>query len=467
LVRLTPLILAVALFMENMDSTVIATSLPAIAADIGSSPIALKLALTAYFVSLAIFIPISGWMADRFGATNIFRVAIGIFVVGSIACAFSNSLPTFVVSRFLQGIGGSMMTPVARLVLIRATPRNELVSAMAWLTVPALLGPLSGPPVGGFLTTYLSWHWIFWINVPIGVVGILLATRFLPPPEPRTPRPVDVGGFFLTSIGFAGIIFGLSVISLPAIPQGAGYAAVAIGLLAMVIYFRHAKRTEHPLLDPTLFRNRVFRTAVLGGSFFRVGIGAFPFLMPLMLQITFGFTPFESGLTTFVSAFGAIISKFGATRLYARFGFPRVLAITALLGCAFLAINGFFTPETNHYLLMLCLFVGGLTRSFFFTGVNSFGYADISEAEASQATAIAAVVQQISVALGVAVAGGILEASTQIRGASLDLIDFHIAWFIVAALATVSAIQFLRLPPDAGSNVSGHQVKLPKAEAVA
>ena len=468
MIRITPLILAVALFMENMDSTVIATSLPAIAADIGTSPIALKLALTSYFVSLAIFIPISGWMADRFGATNIFRVAIAIFVVGSIACAFSNSLPTFVVSRFLQGVGGSMMTPVARLVLIRATPRNELVSAMAWLTVPALIGPLTGPPIGGFLTTYLSWHWIFWINVPIGVIGILLATRFLPPPEPRTPRPIDLVGFVLTTIGFAGIIFGLSVISLPAIPQVAGYSAVIIGLVAMIIYYRHTKRTDHPLLDPALFRNRVFRTAVVGGTFFRIGIGAFPFLMPLMLQLMFGLTPFESGLTTFVAAFGAIISKFGATRLYARFGFPRVLAVTSLLGCVFLAVNGFFTPQTNHYFLMLCLFVGGLTRSFFFTGVNTFGYADISEAEASQATSISAVVQQISVALGVAVAGGILEASTQLRGAPLDLADFHIAWFIVAALAAISAIQFLRLPPDAGSNVSGHHVKpMPKVEAVA
>jgi MFS family permease len=339
---------------------------------------------------------------------------------------------------------------------------------MAWLTVPALIGPLTGPPVGGFLTTYLSWHWIFWINVPIGVIGILLATRFLPPPEPRTPRPIDLIGFVLTTIGFAGIIFGLSVISLPAIPQAVGYVAVVAGVIAMVVYYWHTKRTEHPLLDPKLFRNRVFRTAVIGGTFFRIGIGAFPFLMPLMLQLTFGLTPFESGLTTFVAAFGAIISKFGATRLYARFGFPRVLAITSFLGCVFLAINGFFTPQTNHYALMLCLFVGGLTRSFFFTGVNTFGYADISEAEASQATSISAVVQQISVALGVAVAGGILEASTQIRGVPLDLQDFHIAWFIVAVLAVISAIQFLRLPPDAGSNVSGHHIKpMAKAEAVA
>src|SRR4051794_18101890 len=238
--RTVPLILAVALFMENMDSTVIATSLPAIAADIGTSPIALKLALTSYFVSLAIFIPISGWMADRFGASNIFRIAIAVFVVGSIACAFSNSLETFVISRFIQGIGGSMMTPVSRLVLLRVTPRNELVSAMAWLTIPALIGPLTGPPIGGFLTTYLSWHWIFWINVPIGVIGILLATRFLPPAGPRTPRPIDVPGFFLTTIGFSGIIFGLSVISLPAIPTAIGYCAVAVGGLAMLIYLRHA-----------------------------------------------------------------------------------------------------------------------------------------------------------------------------------------------------------------------------------
>lgn len=451
-----------------MDSTVIATSLPAIATDIGSSPIALKLALTAYFVSLAIFIPISGWMADRFGAPNIFRVAIAVFVVGSIACAFSNSLPTFVFSRFLQGVGGSMMTPVARLVLLRATPRNELVSAMAWLTVPALIGPLTGPPVGGFLTTYLSWHWIFWINVPIGIIGILLATRFLPPAETRNPRPIDVVGFALTSVGFSGIIFGLSVISLPAIPTVLGYGAVVVGAVAMLAYLWHTKHTEYPLLDPKLFRNKLFRTAMVGGLFFRIGIGAFPFLMPLMLQLTFGLTPFESGLTTFVAAIGAIISKFFAERLYARFGFPRILTATSILGCIFLGVNGFFTPETNHYLLMFCLFIGGLTRSFFFTGINVFGYADVSEADASQATAIAAVTQQISVALGVAVAGGILEATTQWRGVPLDLTNFHIAWFVVALLAATSVLAFLWLPPDAGANVSGHRAKsLPKAEAVA
>ncbi|MEO6014048.1 MAG: MFS transporter [Devosia sp.] len=468
MIRITPLILAVALFMENMDSTVIATSLPAIAADIGTSPIALKLALTAYFVSLAIFIPISGWMADRFGSTVVFRAAIAVFVVGSIACAFSHSLETFVVSRFLQGVGGSMMTPIARLVLLRATPRNELVSAMAWLTIPGLIGPLTGPPVGGFLTTYLSWHWIFWINVPIGVIGILLAGRYLPPAEPRTPRPIDVYGFFLTSIAFSGIIFGLSVISLPAIPTIAGYLAIAVGIASMLLYLRHAKRVEFPLLDPTLLRKRYFRTAVVGGLFFRIGIGAFPFLMPLMLQLTFGLTPFESGMTTFVSAFGAILSKFVAERLYARFGFPRMLTATSVLGCVFLGINGFFTPESPHLLLMFSLFMGGLSRSFFFTGVNVFGYADIDESEASQATAISAVSQQISVALGVAVGGGLLEFLSRQHGGVPTLGDFHIAWFAVGGLAIISALFFFRLPPDAGSDVSGHRTKpLSKTEAVA
>ena len=459
MIRLTPLILAVALFMENMDSTVIATSLPAIALDIGTSPIALKLALTAYFVALAIFIPISGWMADRFGSTRVFRGAIAVFIIGSIACGFANSLETFVGARFLQGVGGSMMTPLARLVLLRATPRNELVSATAWLTIPGLIGPLTGPPVGGFLTTYLSWHWIFWINVPIGILGII-ASRWLPVTETRTPRPIDIPGFFLAATMFAGIIFGLSVISLPALPVITGYAAVAAGLVAALLYFRRARRVEYPLLDPKLFRRANFRAAMLGGMFFRVGIGAFPFLMPLMLQLTFGLNPFESGMTTFVSAFGAILSKFVAERLFARFGFPRMLTATSILGCAFLALNGIFTPDTPHLLLMFLLLIGGLTRSFFFTGVNVLGVSDVDEAEASQATAISAVLQQLSVALGVAVAGGVLEFASRLHGGPPTLGDFHIAWFVVAGLGLISTIFFMRLPPDAGADVSGHKAKL-------
>ncbi|MHB1110827.1 MAG: MFS transporter [Devosia sp.] len=465
MIRITPLILAVALFMEQMDSTVIATSLPAIAADIGAEPISLKLALTAYFVALAIFIPLSGWMADRFGARWVFRVAIGIFVLGSICCAFSFSLESFVGSRFLQGIGSSMMTPVARLVLIRATPRNELVAAMAWLTVPALIGPITGPPLGGFLTTYLSWQWIFWINVPIGIVGIIFATIFLPRIETRNPRPVDFPGFALAGTAFSGIIFGLSVISLPAIPTVAGYISVFVGLVSGFAYYRHTRRTAFPLLDPSLFRHQLFRSAIIGGSLFRIGIGAFPFLLPLMLQLTFGLTPFESGMITFVAAIGAISSKFVAERVYTAIGFPRVLMLSAATGCVFLAVNGLFYPDTPHLYLYLSLLVGGVVRSIFFTGVNALGYADIEEHEASQATAITAVSQQLSIAFGVALAGGVLEFSSSLSGGELGLNDFHMAWFIVSGVALLSALPFLRLPPDAGSHVSGHRVRpLPKPE---
>jgi EmrB/QacA subfamily drug resistance transporter len=451
------MILAVALFMEQMDSTVIATSLPAIAADIGADPISLKLALTAYFVALAIFIPVSGWMSDRFGPRNVFRVAIGVFVLGSVLCGFAWSLETFVGARFLEGMGASMMTPVARLVLVRAIPRSEFVSAMAFLTIPALLGPLTGPPLGGFLTTYLSWHWIFWINVPIGIAGIVLATIYLPPIEPRRPRQIDTLGFVLAAIAFAGIIFGLSVISLPAIPVFAGYGAVATGGLAAILYLRHARRTEHPLLDPRLFRLPLFRSAIVSGLFFRIGLGAVPFLLPLMLQLAFGLTAFESGMITFVGALGAILSKFVAERIFARFGFKRVLFCMAATSCAFLAAHALFFPDTPRMAIYAVLFVGGLTRSVFMTGLNALTFADVDEEEASQATAISAVGQQLSVALGVAIAGATLSAASVLTGGELSLTAFHIAWVVVAAVAALGALPYLRLPPDAGADVSGHQ----------
>ncbi len=443
--------------MEQMDSTVIATSLPAIAADIGTDPIALKLALTAYFVALAIFIPLSGWMADRFGAKNIFRLAIFVFMLGSLACSFSFSLESFVISRFFQGIGSSMMTPVGRLLLVRSTPRNELVSAMAWLTVPALIAPVTGPLIGGFLTTYLSWHWIFWINIPIGIAGIILAGIFLQVPDERTPRPVDLIGFFIASVAFSGTVFGLSVISLPALPIIYGYLTIAVGVTAGIFYLLHAKRTPYPLLDPKLLRHRYFRSSITGGSLFRVGVGAIPFLLPLMLQLGFGLTPFQSGAITFVSAIGAIVSKFLTEWLYARFGFPRVLGLAAIFGGLLIAAQGMFTATTPVPIMMAVLVGGGVLRSVFFTGSNALGYADVSDEEASQATAIVAVCQQLSVAFGVAVAGGILEVSSRFTGGHLSVLNFQIAFFTVGALSALASIVYLTLPKNAGADVSGHR----------
>jgi EmrB/QacA subfamily drug resistance transporter len=446
------------MFMEQMDSTVIATSLPAIAADIGTEPIALKLALTAYFVALAIFIPISGWLADRFGAKNVFRLAILVFMLGSLACSFAFSLETFVMSRFFQGIGSSMMTPVGRLLLVRSTPRNELVSAMAWLTIPALIAPMTGPLIGGFLTTYLSWHWIFWVNIPIGIAGIILASIFLQVPDERNPRPVDLVGFVIAAVAFSGLVFGLSVVSLPALPIIYGYLTLAVGVVASLLYLMHARKTKYPLLDPKLFRHPLFRSGITGGSVFRIGVGAVPFLLPLMLQLGFGLSPFQSGAITFVSALGAMLSKFIAERLFARIGFPRVLGFAAVFGGLLIAAQGTFTSDTPVPIMMLVLVLGGVLRSIFFTGTNAIGYADITDEEASQATAIVAVAQQLSIAFGVAVAGAILEISSHHSGGTLTLFDFQIAFLAVGVLSALAGIFYFRLAPDAGSNVSGHRV---------
>jgi EmrB/QacA subfamily drug resistance transporter len=456
--RITPLILAVALFMEQMDSTVIATSLPAIAADLGTSPVSLKLAVTSYLVALAIFIPISGWMSDKFGAKNVFRAAIVVFALGSIACAFSNSIHAFVIARFVQGIGGSMMTPVGRLLLVRATPRSELVSAMAWLTVPALLGPITGPPLGGFLTTYLSWHWVFWINVPISVVGLVLVTRYLDVGEPRTPAPIDVPGFLLSALAFSGFVFGMSVISFPTLPAWYGYTTLVVGLLSGLLYLRHARRARHPLLDPRMFgRYALFRTGIIGASLYRIGIGAIPFLLPLMLQVGFGLTPFQSGMITFVSAIGALSSKFLAAWVFQTFGFRNALGTTALVGAATTVAYGTFTPATPTLLIMGLLLLGGVLRSVTFTGVNAMVFSDVDDADTAQATAINSVAQQISLATGVAVAGAVLDITGRLRGTELALADFHIAFFVVGGISALATFTFFALGRDAGSEVSGHR----------
>ncbi|MDS1138757.1 DHA2 family efflux MFS transporter permease subunit [Nitratireductor indicus] len=454
--RTVPLVLAVALFMEQMDSTVIATSLPAIAADIGTSPVTLKLALTTYLVALAIFIPVSGWMADRFGPKRVFRAAIAVFVVGSVACAFSNSLGAFVLSRFLQGMGGAMMTPVGRLVLVRATPRKELVSAMAWLSVPALIGPIAGPPLGGFITTYFSWHWIFLINVPIGLVGILVSGRVLPEFPMQPTGRLDVAGFVLSGLAASGLVFGLSVISLPALPPIVGLLTVLVGVAATVLYIRHARRTSTPVLALGLFRNRTFRAAIVGGSLFRVGVGAVPFLLPLMFQTVFGLTPFESGLLTFASAFGAIAMKFTATTALRLGGFRHVLVIAALLGAFSMGVNAYFTPSTPHGVIIAVLIVAGLLRSLFFTSANALTFADVSDREASQASSIAAASQQISIAMGVAIGGGVLEATSFFTGTALGLDAFVNAFLIVSCISALAAVPFFLLPPETGANVSGH-----------
>ncbi len=459
--RIIPLILAVALFMEQMDSTVIATALPTIADDLGVSPITLKLALTSYMVALAMFIPISGWMSDKFGAKKVFRLAICVFIVGSILCAISDTLIQFVMSRFLQGMGGAMMTPVGRLVLLRTTKRSDLVSAMALLTIPALVGPLTGPPIGGFITTYFSWHWIFIINVPIGLAGLYLTGRYLPEIPPMETGRMDWIGFLLTSVAASGVVFGLSVIGLPALPPAVGISATLAGFIACVLYVRHAGRHPHPILNLKIFNDRAFRASTTGGTLFRIATGAIPFLMPLMLQLGFGLNPFQSGLITFSGAIGALTVKFMARRVFALTGFRTALMVAGMLGAAMTAVNGFFTPETPHIWIIGALLFAGFFRSLFFTGVNALGYSEISDELASQATSMASALQQVSLALGVAFAAFILEMSSFYSGSHLQLADFHLAFFIVAAISVFSIFPIFRLDRLTGADVSGHRRRRP------
>jgi EmrB/QacA subfamily drug resistance transporter len=457
--RLLPLIIATALFMENMDSTVISTSLPMIAQDLGTEPIALKLALTSYLVSLAIFIPISGWMADKYGARTIFTAAIGVFMAGSLACAWANSLEGFVFYRFVQGAGGAMMVPVGRLVLLRSVARSEVVQALATLTIPALIGPIIGPPLGGFITEYFHWRWIFFINIPIGILGIVCALMFVPNIREDDTPPLDLIGFLLTGVGFSLLMLGFSTTGQHLIPAEISLGCTVIGAISLALYVFHARRTAYPVLQLSLLKVPTFRVSVVGGSLFRIGIGAIPFLLPLMLQVGFGLGPLASGSLTFIAAVGALFMKTMAKRILERTGFRRLLTINAFIGAAFVAANGFFTPETSHWIIMIFLLVGGCFRSLQFTSLNAIGYAEISNREMSYATSLSSAIQQVSLSIGVAFGAFVLEmASTYDGTPGITAADFGPAFWAVAAISALSGFIFAGLSPNAGAEMSGHKI---------
>lgn len=454
--RLIPLIIASALFMENMDQTIIATSLPAIAADLGTSPIVLKLAFTTYLLSLTVFIPISGWLADRFGARHVFRVAIAVFTLGSVACGISSSLGELVAARALQGLGGAMMVPVGRIILLRAIPKAELVDALAWLTIPALLGPLLGPPVGGFVTDSFGWRWIFWMNVPFGIAAILLATWLMPETGVDHVPPLDVRGFLLSGLGLSSLIFGLTVLGRDLLPAYAPPLLMGFGLVMLVLYYLHARRIAAPILDFRLLRIPTFRAGVLGGSLFRIGVGAVPFLLPLMFQLGYGLSAFESGMITCAAAAGAISMKFGAARLIRRFGFRRLLLVNGALASVSIAVMGLLTGATPYLLMVALLFVGGFLRSLQFTAMNAMSYSDVDNDGMSYATTFYTVSQQISLSAGVVLGAFVLEAAQWWRSeASLQPADFTIAFFVVAVASLSALFSFRRLAGDAGASVSG------------
>jgi len=453
--RLVPLIVAVALFMENMDSTVIATSLPAIAADLGTSPLTLKLAVTSYLLSLAVFIPASGWTADRFGARTVFRAAIAVFMLGSIGCALATSIEAMVTARIVQGMGGAMMTPVGRLVLVRSIEKRDLVDAMAWVTVPAMIGPVIGPPLGGFITTYISWRWIFWINIPVGLIGVILATRFIANIREQGLPPLDVKGFVLSGIGLAGLAFGITTIGQGLFPTPVVIGLLLAGVIGCWLYVRHARVAKAPLLDLSLLKVDTFFASVVGGFVYRIGVGAMPFLLPLFFQLGFGLSALQSGLLTFASAVGAIAMKTTAAPIIRYFGFKRVLVTNAIVSSLFLAAVALFTAGTPHAVVLAVLLVGGFFKSLEFTSINAIAYADIDNKAMSRATSFASVVQQLSLSAGVAFGALVLEIERMRRpDASVVAGDFPLAFLLVAAIAASSALIFASLPKEAGASLS-------------
>ncbi|WP_322068885.1 MFS transporter [Paraburkholderia bannensis] len=452
---IVPLIVACSMFMENVDATVIVTSLPALARDLGQDPITLKLAVTSYVIGLGVFIPICGWVADRFGSRNVFRTAIGIFMAGSLLCAASRSLEMFVAARFVQGIGGAMMVPVGRIIIFRSLPKSDFIRAVNYLTVPALLGPVVGPPLGGFITTYLHWRLIFFVNIPIGVLGIWLANRHIANMHEEHPGPLDWMGFVLSAGGASLFMLGLSLVGGELVSNTKAVTMCVTGAVLLAAYWFYAQRAERPVLDLKFLRIPSFNASVAGGSLFRIGLGAVPFLLPLALQEGLGMTAFASGAITCASAFGSIFMKAIVSRVLGRFGFRRTLVVNAAVAGAAIAIYGAFSPGTPVWLIWFIVLAGGIFPSLQFTGLNSLAYADIQGKDIGRATSLASVIQQVSLGLGVTIAGIVLQVSHRIQGHSTIVwSDFWPAFLVVGLFSVASIPVTLRLPANAGDEIA-------------
>ncbi|HLI20738.1 MAG TPA: MFS transporter, partial [Stellaceae bacterium] len=453
---LVPLIVACSLFMEQLDSTIIATALPTIARDINEDPLRLNLAITCYLLSLSIFIPLSGWMADRFGARTVFRAAIGVFMVGSILCGLSNDLWEFVAARMIQGMGGAMMSPVGRFVMLRAVPKEELLRAMIIVTTPAMLGPVFGPPLGGFIVTYFSWRWIFFINIPIAILGIVLVTLFVENLREDNIRPIDWPGFALTGIGLSCLVFGFEVVGRGGLPVPVVASMIALGVVCLSLYVWHAKRTAFPVIDLNLLNIQTFRIGVTGGTLTRMGIGALPFLLPFMMQIGFGYSPIISGLVTFASAAGALTMRLTATHIIRRYGYRNTLLFNAFLTSGLLGINALWQPSTPLFLIFGVLLFGGFFRSLQFSAINTLGYSDVPSSLMSRATPFASMAQQLAMSLGIGTGALLLHTTLLIRGhATLGPTDFTPAFVGVAAISLCAVPIFAKLSPEAGQGMIG------------
>ena len=457
--RTIAVIVASAMFMEQLDATVLATALPTMARDFSVSAPAMGIALTSYLLSLAIFIPASGAIADRFGSRTVFSSAIVVFIIGSILCAQAPTLLFLVIARLLQGLGGAMMIPVGRLVLLRSVARKDLVSAMSWLLVPALIGPIVGPPVGGMFVTYLDWRWIFYINVPIGIIGFIFVTIFIDDVKGPAKGRFDLAGFVLSGISLGSLLFGFEMSS----RSGEGYLAVfliSVGLLFGIAYLRHARKHPSPIMDFSLMKVSTFRTSVIAGSLTRISQGATPFLIPLMLQLGFGMSAAAAGRIAVATAIGSMTMKAVQSKILRTLGFRTALIIFGIIGTLGYGVCAVFRPGWPIPVIFVILALCGFFMSFQFTAYNTIAYDEIDRDRMSSATSFYTTFQQLMLSLGICVAALALHASMYIDDHGVaQLNDFSVAFIVVTLISLLATIWNASFSRTAGSEISGHRQK--------
>lgn len=453
------LLVAAAFFMEFIDGTVIATALPQMAISFGVSAVDLNAGMSAYMLTLAVLIPASGWAAERFGARNVFTFALAVFTLASLFCAMATGVGEFILLRIIQGVGGALMVPVGRLTVLKTTPKPQLIKAIATLTWPALVAPILGPPLGGFITHYASWHWIFYINVPLGIIAMILAWRLFPQQPADQPKHFDKPGFVLTGLAMLALVTGLELISQDHILWTTAVLLLAAGAAMSVLAVRHLSRSAAPMVHLGSLVIPTFRISMGGGSLFRITISAVPFLLPLMLQVGFGMDPFHAGLLVLAVFAGNLAMKPATTPLIRRFGFRPVLVVNGLLSVFSLLFCAFLTPGTPDWLIMLLLFLGGLSRSMQFTGISTLAFSDVPASHMADANTLFSTALQLSVGLGITVGALGTRFGEQLvermQWQAVPGMSFKIAFVVIAVITLFGWLDMLRLKPDAGATVSG------------
>lgn len=458
--RLMALLVAAAFFMENLDATVIVTALPDMAKSFQASAVDLNIGITAYVMTLAIFIPGSGWVADRWGHRRVFMAALALFTFASVLCAASQALWQFTAARVLQGIGGAMMVPVGRLAVLRNTEKSDLLTAIAFITWPGLVAPVLGPPVGGFIATYASWHWIFLLNLPLGLIALVCAYKLMPGGHQEGPiRPFDTLGFILCALACVGLLFGLDYLG-QAPRDWHGYVMLATSAILLWAMFGHFNRHPTPLLKLDALKIKTYSVTFNGGSLFRAMVSAHPFLLPLMFQLGFGYDAFTAGLLVLTLFAGNIGMKPMTSWVLRRLGFRSTLIGSSLVLTATTFACAVMTPSTPLTIILPVLLVSGMARSMGFTAYSSMAFADMPAPLMSSANTLFSMTQQLAFGLGVALAVIFLRLSESMLGVDGEsLASYHLAFAMVGVLTLVSMFDLWKLPKDAGNNVSGHPGK--------